>query len=94
MSNRNIPEAAVIALVQGKIEMLERRIERLNAKPSLTRIETNLLVASHAQVSALQTVIGGLKWIVASEDVGTVRDHVGGEFPMAAGESLLSEGDR
>ena len=95
MSNRNIPEAAVIALVTGKIEAINRRIDRISAKPDpLSRIDLNMLVGLNAQASALQTVISHLRFIVIDEDRGTIRDHVGGEFPMRAGESLLSKGDR
>ena len=79
MTNRLLPEDAVKALVQGKIDAAREKIERIAAMtcPNKHHIaESNRLTAA---ASALQTVITGLKWI-ESDDQRRMR--VGGEFPL------------
>jgi hypothetical protein len=61
MANRLIHEDAVIALVQGKIDALEDRIERCACNLSDAR----------AQIRALQTVISHLRFI---PDAGSSDD--------------------
>jgi len=83
--SRLISEDAVIALVNGKIDALKEKITRTNEKPRDASTDT-IIDACLDKISALTTVIQGLRWIVNPEDVGTVRDHVGGEFPIASGD--------
>jgi hypothetical protein len=56
--SRLIPEDAVIALVQGKIDAILDGLQRRYVEPGTPDHNIGL-----AKISALQTVISGLQWI-------------------------------
>lgn len=83
-STRTITEGAVVALVQGKIDALQRKVDDFE----VSRFRSGQQIATNREnlvkIGALLTVISGLRWC---PDAETDPNNVGGNFP------ILDEGE-
>jgi hypothetical protein len=89
---RLISEAAVIALVQGKIDAANETANRLETKENPTPRDVKRADDLHAKVSALQTVILHLRFIDTSDiemDLQEVRTAIS-EVNRNAGETIFN----
>ena len=82
-STRTITEGAVVALVQGKIDRLREKCEEFTASRFKSGKGWKEQEARIAQIGALETVIGGLRWC---PDAAIDPDNAGGNFPICDGE--------